>query len=95
MKANKEYGGAVLFVKKYGIDDAKQLVSMGDGVCEIDDGISFHTRYLKRLVESHELIKKDFESVEMAEYEYMVSASYNEPYWVRVKQAIADVESCQ
>ena len=49
---------------------------------------------LKRLVESHELIKKDFESVEMAEYEYMISASYNEPYWVRVKQAIADVESC-
>ena len=49
---------------------------------------------LKRLVESHELIRKDFESVEMAEYEYMISASYNESYWVRVKQAIADVESC-
>ena len=50
---------------------------------------------VKRLVESYELIVKDFESVEIAEYEYMVSASYNEPYWVRVKQAIADVESCK
>ena len=45
---------------------------------------------LKRLVESHELIRKDFEFVEMAEYEYMVSASYSDPYWVRVKQAILD-----
>lgn len=50
---------------------------------------------LKRLVESHELIKKDFESVEMAEYEYMISASHDEPYWIRVRQAIADVEACQ
>jgi len=33
---------------------------------------------------------KSFESVEMAEYEYMVSASYSDPYWVRVKQAILD-----
>lgn len=49
---------------------------------------------LQKLVESHELIKRDFETVEMAEYEYMVSASYDDPYWIRVKQAIADVESC-
>ena len=50
---------------------------------------------LKRLVESHAMIEKDFESVEIAEYEYMVSGCYSEPYWIRIKQAIADVESCQ
>ena len=49
---------------------------------------------LKRLVESHAMIEKDFESVEIAEYEYMVSGCYSEPYWIRIKQAIADVESC-
>ena len=50
---------------------------------------------LKRLVESHAMIEKDFESVEIAEYEYMVSGCYSEPYWIRIKQAIADVKSCQ
>ena len=48
---------------------------------------------LQRLVESWELVQKDFESIEMAEYEYMISGCYSEPYWVRVKQAIRDVES--
>lgn len=50
---------------------------------------------IKDVLKSHELIKKDFESVEMAEYEYMVSGAYSDPYWIRVKQAITDVESCQ
>lgn len=50
---------------------------------------------LKRLVESHELVENGFESVEIAEYEYMVSGCYSEPYWIRIKQAIADVESCK
>ena len=42
-----------------------------------------------RLAESRKIIE-EFESVEMAEYEYMVSASYSDPYWIRVKQAILD-----
>jgi hypothetical protein len=50
---------------------------------------------LKRLVDSYELIVKDFESVEIAEYEHMISGCYSDPYWIRIKQAIADVESCQ
>ena len=50
---------------------------------------------LKRLVESHELVEKDFGSIEIAEYEHMVSGCYSDPYWLRVKQAILDVESCQ
>ena len=89
MKANKEYSKAVEFVKQHGWEYAKHILT--------DDApliIGLNYTYLKRLIDSYELIKKDFESVEMAEYEYMVSASYNEPYWVRVKQAILDVESC-
>ena len=42
-----------------------------------------------RLAESRKIIEK-FESIEMAEYEYMISASYDDPYWIRVKQAILD-----
>ena len=83
MKANE-------YVKKYGVDCAKEILTHNQDLMNIGFFID-----LKRLVESHELIRKDFEFVEMAEYEYMISASYNEPYWVRVKQAIADVESCQ
>lgn len=48
---------------------------------------------LKRLVESVDLIINEFESVEMAEYEYMICASHSEPYWIRTKQAIADYET--
>lgn len=90
MKANKEYSKAVEFVKQHGWEYAKHILTE-DAPLVMD----LNYTYLKRLIDSYELIKKDFESVEMAEYEYMVSASYNEPYWVRVKQAIADVESCK
>ena len=94
------------YIKKYGIAKAKELVSsivntisIGVVVCDpcfiTDEGEHISYNDLKRIIDSYELIKKDFESVEMAEYEYMVSASYNEPYWVRVKQAILDVESCK
>lgn len=44
-----------------------------------------------RLEESRRIIA-EFESIEMAEYEYMISASYDDPYWQRVKQAIKDCE---
>ena len=90
MKANVEYSKAVEFVKQYGWEYAKHILT-DDAPLVID----LNYNYLKRIIDSYELIKKDFESVEMAEYEYMVSASYNEPYWVRVKQAILDVESCK
>ena len=95
MKANE-------FVKKFGFEHAKYLLEdttleyfevhsqcagkyFEDTVCVND---------IERLVESHAMIEKDFESVEIAKYEYMVSGCYSEPYWIRIKQAIADVESC-
>lgn len=103
MKANE-------FVKKFGWGEAKALIAKHEKSFmprvfdmwsdELQDFVlaekyaSFDMDDLKRLVESHELVEKDFESVEIAEYEYMVSGCYSEPYWIRIKQAIADVESC-
>ena len=81
MKANE-------FFKAMGINAVRQVLE--------NDNIRTKEMHddLKRLVESHAMIEKDFESVEIAEYEYMVSGCYSEPYWIRIKQAIADVESC-
>ncbi|MGS0705043.1 hypothetical protein ACVBEE_00520 [Acinetobacter sp. ANC 3781] len=92
MKANE-------FVKKYGWNEARFYAKQFDDKWigfDIDGvDIILNAFELKRLVESHELIIKDFESIEMAKYEYMVSGSHSDPYWIQVKQAIADVESCQ
>lgn len=38
--------------------------------------------------EAIEVIEAWFESVEIAEYEYMICASQLEPFWIEVKQAI-------
>lgn len=38
--------------------------------------------------EANKLIEHWFESVEIAEYEYMICASQSEPFWVEVKKAI-------
>ena len=100
MKANE-------FVKKFGWNEAKEALKrviwcetaycsmLGHGCFKSNSDCCVDINDLKRIVESHELIEKDFKSVEMAEYEYMVSGAYSDSYWVRVKQAIADVESCQ
>ena len=93
MKANE-------FVKKFGLDLAKRDVQAFESGFIKREDIVEHYGFdilddLKRLVESHAMIEKDFESVEIAEYEYMVTGCYSEPYWIRIKQAIADVESCQ
>mgnify|MGYP003607994886 CR=1 FL=1 len=87
MKANE-------FVKKFGWDRAKREVAL-IGTIAMMCGDNDFNNDLKRLVESHAMIEKDFEFVEIAKYEYMVSGCYSEPYWIRIKQAIADVESCQ
>ena len=94
MKANE-------FIKKFGWGTSKFCLDnclspndkwfMHEGESIYDEDFD----ELKRLVESHEIIQKDFESVEMADYEHMISGCYSDPYWIRVKQAIADVESCQ
>ena len=98
MRANK-------FIKEHGLGEAVKLVNsvkfvvkIKDVVCDpcfLIEGYAISYKELKRLVESHEMIQKDFESVEMADYEHMISGCYSDSYWIRVKQAITDVESCQ
>ena len=103
MKANK-------FVKKFGWEEANSFVNWYGGKTSFkflkvkeqtisvhsgDQPYDFHIDALKRLVESHEIIQKDFGGVEMADYEHRISGCYSDPYWIRVKQAIADVEACQ
>lgn len=82
---------AVEFFKDNGLSKCSRIVEdlMEQGV------ESEFVKDLKRLAGSHELIIKDFESIEVAKYEYMVSGSHSDPYWTQVKQAILDVESCQ
>ena len=96
------------FVKKYGWDAAidlwcgafdlynNDLQILNGMVCSFSNNqFLFDLVDLKRFIESYELIERDFGLLDIAEYQYMISASYSESYWVRVKQAIKDVESCQ
>ena len=80
MKANE-------YINKYGVDCAKEILKHNQDLMNI----GFFTD-IKRLVESHELVK-EHGTIERAK-EYA-----NSPYTApevkeRLKQAIADVESC-
>ena len=98
MKANE-------FVKKFGWLRAKQILKYSDDSHRyfIADGISTtYSKYgdgfysladLKRLVESHGLVKEYGSIVRAKMY---AESTYTAPEVVdRLKQAIADVESCQ
>ena len=80
MKANE-------FIKKFGLEYAKHILNE-DSVILVD----LDYAHLKRLVESHELVKEHGNLERAKEYA-------NSPYTApevkeRLKQAIADVESC-
>ena len=88
MKANKEYSKAVEFVKQHGWEYAKHILT-DDAPLVID----LNYTYLKRIIDSYELVK-EHGTIERAK-EYA-----NSPYTApevkeRLKQAIADVESCK
>ena len=81
MKANE-------FVKKFGLEYAKHI-AYEDSVILVD--LDYND--LKRLIESHELVKEHGTIEHAKEYA-------NSPYTApevkeRLKQAIADMESCQ
>lgn len=80
------------FVKENGIERAKREVEL-IGTIAVITCDEVWLAELKCIVESFEIIKRDFGCIELAEYEYAVSDSYDDPYWIRVKQAIADVEA--
>lgn len=84
MKANE-------YIKKYGVDCAKEILFHNQDLMNIGFFID-----LKRLVESHELIEKYKRGrgirfrVRWGMYRHGDTQEFND----RLKQAIADVESC-
>ena len=87
MKANE-------FVKKFGVERAKQIVNADDSVHALvfaTTGVSFLE--LKRLVESHELVMDYYGLTRAKEH---AESNYTAPELkAALKQAIADVESCK
>lgn len=84
---------AVKYFKKHGLEASKELVEMGFGFCSLEDGLSFHTEQLKQLVESHELVMDYYGLTRAKEH---AESNYTAPELkAALKQAIADVESCQ
>ena len=87
---------AVKYFQKNGLQSSKELVEMGFGFCSLEDGLSFHTVQLKQLVESYELVEKYEKGrgirfrIRWGQFRYGDTKEYND----RLKQAIADVESC-
>ena len=79
---------AVKYFQKNGLQRSRELVEMGFGFCGLEDGLSFHTEQLKRLVESHELVE-NWGGLDDAKFALQLVR-----YPERLKQAIADVESC-
>ena len=87
---------AVKYFQKNGLQRSRELVEMGFGFCSLEDGLSFHTDQLKHLVESYELVEKYKKGrgirfrIRWGQFRYGDTKEYND----RLKQAIADVESC-
>lgn len=79
---------AVKYFQKNGLQRSKELVEMGFGLCSLGGGLSFHTEQLKQLVESHELVE-NWGGLNDAKFALQLVR-----YPERLKQAIADVESC-
>ena len=76
------------YFKKNGLQRSRELAEMGFGFCSLEDGLSFHTEQLKQLVESHELVE-NWGGLDDAKFALQLVC-----YPERLKQAIADVESC-
>lgn len=98
MKANE-------FIKRNGWEKAKKLLSItskmnmrGLVFASLEDGdnLDFEVDELKRLIESHELVEL-YGGVDKS-HEFALSvwrSNKNDPFIENMKQAIADVESCQ
>lgn len=89
MKANE-------FVKKYGWYEATAFLSL-DSDIEIVYTASFFDE-LKRIVESHHIVNTTFKGLEDAKWWHECCWDCDSVAYIpieRLKQAIADVESCQ
>lgn len=99
MKANK-------FVEKFGINEAKRIIPICEkqGAGLTVSGYRVNLDDLKRLVESYELVMEFGDDASYLKEHLLRNPTIKEFYldsWcrtfsvVRLKQAIADVESCQ
>ena len=81
------------FIKKFGWEEAKKKNSEGDNfyVWRRDKELF---KDLKRLVESHEYIESYGGLIESKRTLEMRHSAINLDGWDKLKQAIADVESC-
>jgi len=89
MKANE-------FVKAYGLKRIRHLLTMSsNAIVYCLDGEHVHVDDLKRLVESHELIKScgGLEQAKAYVIDANACGAFNDE--IKLKQAILDVESCQ
>ena len=88
MKANE-------FVKKFGWDAAKHKADELKIIESMGDKLSFEDENLKRLVESHELVES-YGSLSNAKTELkkLSILRWIDPKTERLREAIADVESC-
>ena len=97
------------FVKKFGWDKTKEVITKFHNnelhSCCFDSGLingedkswwDICVYDLKRLVESHSLVGR-FGGLHMAKADVMDLDGWEKtsPYWMKIQQAIADVESCQ
>ena len=86
MKANE-------FVRKFGLDAAKHKADELKIIESMGDKLSFEDENLKRLVESHGLVKEHGSLGRAKEY---ADSAYTAPEVAeRLHAAIADVESCK
>ena len=95
---------AVKYFQKNGLQRSRELVEMGFGFCSLEDGLSFHTKQLKQLVESYELVESRG-GLDAAKHELiLLQKQLNNTFGYvtiitsekieNLKQAIEDVESC-
>ena len=95
MNAFKLNDDAIKFFKNSGLEKSREVIKMSShALVDYGDGSYFHINQLKQIVDAFELVEKDFGSVEIAEYEHMVSGCYSDPYWIEVRKAINLVEQC-
>ena len=88
MKANE-------FVRKFGLDAAKHKADELKIIESMGDKLSFEDENLKRLVESHDLVES-YGSLSNAKTELkkLSILRWIDPKTERLREAIADVESC-
>lgn len=88
MKANK-------LIKEFGIGKAYEVVAFFDMCGSLTCDCDFTIEDIKQLIESHELVES-YGGLYMAKADVIDLDGWEKtsPHWLKIKQAISDVESC-